>query len=138
MGTREEQAFVRRGEDAIDAGSDHLLEGVLGQVGVTGVVEGVGEGPGKPEALVELVDAEQPGIAGELALGRLETSGVTKRSRCIGARRAVYSLVVSAEREQTGQLTRLDVNVADRFQTSSQGLGEYHRPRGLNLWGRCR
>jgi hypothetical protein len=39
---------------------------VLGQLGVAGVVEGVGEGPGEPEALVELAEGEQPGVAGEL------------------------------------------------------------------------
>jgi hypothetical protein len=31
---------------------------VLGEVGVAGVVEGVGEGPGEPDALVELADGK--------------------------------------------------------------------------------
>jgi hypothetical protein len=39
-----------------DAGADHLQEGVLGQLGVAGVVEGVGEGPGEPDAPIELAD----------------------------------------------------------------------------------
>jgi hypothetical protein len=37
---------------------------VLGQVRVAGVIEGVGEGPGEPDALIELADGEQPGVAG--------------------------------------------------------------------------
>ena len=54
------------GQDAVDPGPDHLPEGVLGPLGVAGVVEGVGEGPGEPEALVELADGEQPRVAGKL------------------------------------------------------------------------
>jgi len=40
---------------------------VLGEVGVAGVVASAGEGLGEPDALVELADGEQPGVAGELA-----------------------------------------------------------------------
>jgi hypothetical protein len=40
---------------------------VLGEVRVAGVVEGFAEGPGEPDALVELADGQQPGIAGQLA-----------------------------------------------------------------------
>ena len=54
------------GQDAVDARPDHLQEGVFGEAGVAGVPEGVGEGPGEPDALVELADREQPGVAGEL------------------------------------------------------------------------
>src|SRR6266545_4477325 len=52
------------GEDAVDAAANHLQEGVFGEVGV---VEGVGEGPGEPDALIRLADGEQAGVAGELA-----------------------------------------------------------------------
>jgi hypothetical protein len=52
--------------------ADHLQEGVLDQVGVAGVVEDVGEGPGEFDVLVELADGEQPGVAGELARRRLD------------------------------------------------------------------
>jgi hypothetical protein len=55
------------GEDAVDAGPGHLQERVLGEAGVAGVVEGIGEGPREPEVLIEQVDGEQPGVAGELA-----------------------------------------------------------------------
>ena len=41
-------------------------------VRVAGVIEGVGEGPGEPDALVELADGEQSGVAGQLALERLD------------------------------------------------------------------
>jgi hypothetical protein len=44
------------GQDAVDAGPDHLQERVLGEVGVAGVVEGAGEGPGEPDAPIELAD----------------------------------------------------------------------------------
>jgi hypothetical protein len=40
---------------------------VLGEVGVAGVVQGIGEGPGEPDALVEPADGQQHRIAGELA-----------------------------------------------------------------------
>jgi hypothetical protein len=51
------------GEDAVHMAADHLQEGVLGEVGVAGVVEGIGEGLGDPDALVELTEGEQPGVA---------------------------------------------------------------------------
>jgi hypothetical protein len=60
------------GQDAVDPGADHLQEGVLHEVGVAGVVEGSGEGPGEPEALVELADGQQPGVAGQLVRRRLD------------------------------------------------------------------
>src|SRR6516225_6819916 len=44
----------------IDAGADHIQEGVTRKVGVAGVVERFGGGPGEPEALVELADGQQP------------------------------------------------------------------------------
>jgi hypothetical protein len=46
------------GQDAIDPGADHFQEGVLREVGVAKVVERLGEGPGEPEALVELPNRE--------------------------------------------------------------------------------
>src|SRR5262249_43902310 len=55
------------GQDAVDAGPDHLQEALLGQVGVAGVGQGIGEGPGQADLLVELADGEQPGSAGQLA-----------------------------------------------------------------------
>jgi hypothetical protein len=55
------------GQDAVDPGPDHLQEAVFGEVGVAGVVQGIREGPGEADALVELADREQPGVAGELA-----------------------------------------------------------------------
>jgi hypothetical protein len=54
------------GQDAVDAGTDHLQEAVLGQVGVPGIVESGGEGPGQANAVVELAEGEQPG-SGQLA-----------------------------------------------------------------------
>jgi hypothetical protein len=54
------------GQDAEDAGRDHFQEAVLGEVRVAGIVEGVGEGPGQADALIELADGEQPSVAGEL------------------------------------------------------------------------
>jgi hypothetical protein len=36
------------------------------EVKVAGVIERVGEGPGQANALVELADGEQPGVAGQL------------------------------------------------------------------------
>jgi hypothetical protein len=67
------------GQDAVEAGPDHLQEGVLGEVGVAGVIEGVGEGTGEPDALVELADGEQPGVAGELPRRRLDDERGTEK-----------------------------------------------------------
>jgi hypothetical protein len=55
------------GQDAVHAGSDHLQERVLGEVRGTVIVQGLGESPGQPDALIELADREEPGVAGELA-----------------------------------------------------------------------
>src|SRR5262249_43050448 len=60
------------GEDAVDPGANHLPEGGRGEVGVAGVVEGVGEGPGEPDAFVELPEGKESGVAGELARRRLD------------------------------------------------------------------
>src|SRR5262245_13367740 len=46
------------GQDAVDAGADHLQEAVLGEARVAGVVEGVGEGLGQNDAVVELAEGE--------------------------------------------------------------------------------
>src|SRR5262249_9594705 len=50
----------------VDPGANHLQESVLREVGVAGVIERVGEGPGQSDALVELADGQQSGVAGEL------------------------------------------------------------------------
>ena len=40
--------------------------------GSRGVVQGISKGPGKADALVERMDGEQPGVAGELTRRRLD------------------------------------------------------------------
>ena len=50
------------GEDAEDAGADHLQEGVLGEVGVAGVVEDGGELLRQADAFVELPQRQQAGV----------------------------------------------------------------------------
>ena len=60
------------GQDAVDAAANHRQEGVLPEVRVAGVVEGFGEGSRQPDALVELADGEQAGVAGELTRRRLD------------------------------------------------------------------
>jgi hypothetical protein len=67
------------GEDAVGAGADHLHEGVLGEAGVAGVVQGRGEGLGKPDVLIELADGEQAGVAGEPARRRLDHERRTEK-----------------------------------------------------------
>jgi hypothetical protein len=57
---------------AIDAAPDHLQEGMLGQVRAPAVVEGAGVGLAEADALSELADGEQPGVAGELSRRRLD------------------------------------------------------------------
>src|SRR5262245_28894763 len=50
---------------SLGSGPHHLQETVLGEVGIAGVVEGAGIGPCQPDALVELADGQQPGVAEE-------------------------------------------------------------------------
>jgi hypothetical protein len=46
------------GQDAVDAGPDHLQEGVLRQLGVAGVVQGAGKGSGQTDGFIELADGQ--------------------------------------------------------------------------------
>src|SRR5690242_10058124 len=59
-------------EDAEDTGADRFQGTMHREVGIAGVVEGIGEGQGQGDALVELADGEQPGVAGKLASGGLD------------------------------------------------------------------
>jgi hypothetical protein len=67
------------GQDTVDAAADYRQEGMLGEALVAGVVERVREGPGEPDALIELADGQQPGIAGELARRRFEDKRGTEK-----------------------------------------------------------
>jgi hypothetical protein len=71
-------------EDAVDAGPDHLQERVLGEVGIAGVVQGLGEGPGQADALVERADGQQPGVAGQLARRRLDDQRRAEKIQDVG------------------------------------------------------
>jgi hypothetical protein len=53
-------------QDAVDAAADHLQEGMLGKVRVAGVVESIGKSSREADALIELADGQEPGVAGEL------------------------------------------------------------------------
>jgi hypothetical protein len=59
-------------EDAEDTGADHLQEAVLRDVGVAGGAQISSKCLCEPEALVELPDREQAGVAGQLARRRLD------------------------------------------------------------------
>jgi hypothetical protein len=48
------------GQDAVDAGADHLQEGVLGQVGVSGIIERFGKRSGQADAVAGLADGSSP------------------------------------------------------------------------------
>ncbi len=52
------------GQHAVDPAAHRLPVGVLGECGVAGVVPGVGERLGQADALVELANREQRGVAG--------------------------------------------------------------------------
>jgi len=41
-------------------------------LGAAGVIQRLSEGPGEPDALVELAERHQPGVAGELTWPRLD------------------------------------------------------------------
>jgi hypothetical protein len=72
------------GQNAVDPGPDHLEEGVLAEVRIAGVVEGVGEGPGEANALVELADGKQSGVAGELPRQRLDDERSAEKIEDLG------------------------------------------------------
>ena len=63
------------GEDAEDAHADHVGEGVLDEVGIAGIVEGLGELLGESDALVELTQGQRPGVRREGGVGRLDVDG---------------------------------------------------------------
>ena len=72
------------GEDAVDAAADHLQERVLGQVGVAGVVQGIGEGPSESDALVEPANGLLACVAGQLTGRRLDHERGAEESRTCG------------------------------------------------------
>src|SRR5262249_23746912 len=78
------------GEDAVQAGAEHLQARVLNQAGVAGVVDGRGELGGEAEALIELADGEQPGIGGEQGRGGSNGDRQAGKSQRLGRRR-VYT-----------------------------------------------
>jgi hypothetical protein len=45
---------------------------MLREARIAGVVDGFGKSSRQPDALVELADGEQPGVAGQLAWRRLD------------------------------------------------------------------
>jgi hypothetical protein len=103
------------GQDAEDAGTDHLQEAVLGKVEVAGIVEGGGEGPGQPDALVELVDGEQPGVAGELARRRLDHQRRAEKVQDLWPGGGYTHRMSSWLRKKTWRLQRLDAPGDKRF-----------------------
>jgi hypothetical protein len=63
------------GQDAEDAGADHLREGVLGQFWIAGVVQRRGELAGQADAVVELPEGQQAGAGRERGVGHLDLDG---------------------------------------------------------------
>jgi hypothetical protein len=57
---------------------------VLGEVGIAGFAQGVREGTGEPGTVVEWVDGEQPGVAGEPTVRRPNDERSAKKSRTCG------------------------------------------------------
>ena len=60
------------GEDAEDAGPDHLREGVLDQVGIAWVVQRGSERRGQADPVIELPHQQQAGIRGKRSVGNLD------------------------------------------------------------------
>jgi HKD family nuclease/diadenosine tetraphosphate (Ap4A) HIT family hydrolase len=111
------------GEDAEDAGPDHLQERVLGEVRVPGVVERLGKRPGEPDALVELADGQLPGVAGQLARRRLDGKGVPKKSRTWGQAGAIliHSLPHCGKEPECQQVRRI---CNAKYPEPAQGIRE--------------
>jgi hypothetical protein len=99
------------GQDAVDAGPDQLQEGVLGEVRVAGAVQGVAEGPGEPDAVIELADRQQPGVAGELARRRLDDERRAEKSRTCGQAAGILIIGLAAV-ERTGRVNGLDAHAS--------------------------
>jgi hypothetical protein len=72
------------GQDAIEPGANHLLVGVVPEVGVPRVVQRFGEGPGQSNALVELTDGSSPASLHSWPGDGSITSAVPKKSRTWG------------------------------------------------------
>lgn len=60
------------GQDAEDAGADHLQEGVFGQLRIARVVEHRGQLSRQADAFVELAQRQQAGVGRERGVGRLD------------------------------------------------------------------
>jgi hypothetical protein len=71
------------GEDAVDAGADHVQEGVVDLVRIAAVVEGGGEGMGQTDVGIELAHREGSRIAGKSRSRRLDEDGQAKEIEAV-------------------------------------------------------
>ena len=71
------------GEDAVDAGADHVQEGVVDLVRIAAVVEGGGEGMGQTDVGIELAHQEGTRIAGTSRSRRLDEDGQAKEIEAV-------------------------------------------------------
>src|SRR5262249_39407159 len=79
------------GQDAEDAGPDHLQEGVLGQRRIARVVEHRGELLRQADARVELPQRQQAGVGRERGLGHLDPNGQRRVEIEVEERRSVWT-----------------------------------------------
>jgi hypothetical protein len=63
------------GEDAEDAGPDHLRKGMVDASGIAWIVEGSGESRGQADAVIELPQGQQASIGSERSVGYLDVNG---------------------------------------------------------------
>ena len=71
------------GEYAVDAGADHVQEGVVDLVRIAAVVEGGGEGMGQTDVGIELAHREGSRIAGKSRSRRLDEDGQAKEIEAV-------------------------------------------------------
>ena len=71
------------GEDAVDAGADHVQEGVVDLVGIAADIEGCGESMGQTDVGIELAHQEGSRIAGTSRSRRLDEDGQAKEIEAV-------------------------------------------------------
>ena len=78
------------GEDAEDAHTDHVDEGVVDEIGIAGIVEGLGELVGQADAMVELPQRQQSGVRGQGGVGGLDMDGQRREKIEVEERSSLY------------------------------------------------
>jgi hypothetical protein len=103
------------GQDAVDVGANLLQEGVLGEVGVPGVIEGRAKARVSPMCWSSWRMGSSPATLESWPGDGSTTSGVPKKPRTWGQAEGILSGALR-RKDLAEQLTQLDTDGLERFQ----------------------